>query len=158
GGLVHADGEQGGAVVGPYQAAVCLIEGKLGGVAAGQMLQIERVFLVALPIQTVGQPLVIRTDREVAQLQEAVPGFQVQVQKQLFGGGVGFQTAVCRTRAAVVAGIFSARLGTPVVQPGTPHRRQGQVGFADASAYLLEQLRAAVVMDRKSDVEGESLL
>ena len=88
----------------------------------------------------------VRTDREIAQLQKAILGQQVEVQQQLLVLGIGFQAAIGGARAAEVARVLGTGFGALVVQPGAPDRRQGQIGLADTAADLLEQLPPLIIV------------
>ncbi|MCY1506106.1 hypothetical protein D9M68_403440 [compost metagenome] len=141
-GVVEGGEEQRLAVVGPGHAAVAVVEGQGGDVAAGQVLDVQPVDLVAAGVQAVGQLAVVRADAEGAERQVAACGQGVGVEQQLLGALVHGQRIVRRARAAVVARVFVAGGGARVVQPGAPGRGQRQVGLADARLDLLEQLFA----------------
>ncbi|MNY18143.1 hypothetical protein D3C86_1515030 [compost metagenome] len=141
-GIVQLAEEQRAAVVGPGQAAVAVGEGQGGDFAAGQLLDVEGVDLVAFAIQAVGQAAMVGADAEGAEIQVAIAGQHVGVEQQLLAGRVDAQRAVGRTRAAVMARVLLASRGALVVQPRTPGGRQRQVGLADARADFLEQLLA----------------
>ena len=138
-GVVQFTVEQRLAVVGPGHAAVAIVEGQGGHVAAGEILDEQSVDLVAFAIEAVGELAVVLTDAERAQGEEAAFGQLVGVEQQLFGVLVNGERAIDRAWAAIVPGVFVASRGALVIQPRPPGRRQGEVGFADAALDFLEQ-------------------
>ena len=88
----------------------------------------------------------IRADGIVTQLQEIVPGQQVQVQQQLFSRLIYFQAVGSHSRAAVIPRVLVTRFGALVIQPGPPDSGKGQVGLADPAANLLKQRLTTIVV------------
>ncbi|MCY1286876.1 hypothetical protein D9M70_358550 [compost metagenome] len=145
-GVVQLAEEQGGAVVGPGHAAVAVLEGQGGYLAAGQFLDEQLVNLVAAGVQAVGQTRVVGADAEGADGEEAAGRQRVRVQQQLLGRRVRGEGTVRRPRAAVMARVLVAGSGALVVQPGAPGHRQRQIGFADAALDFLEQRLAQFLL------------
>ncbi|MNO69674.1 hypothetical protein D3C76_605320 [compost metagenome] len=141
-GVVELAEKQRAVVVGPGHAAVAVVEGQGAYFAAGEVLDVELVDLVAAGVQAVGEQRVVRADAEGTERQVAAVGQRIGIEQQLLGGVIHRQRAIRRARAAVVARVFVAGGGALVVQPRAPRRRQGQVGLADAPLDLLEQLLA----------------
>ncbi len=119
-GVVQFAVEQRLAVVGPGHAAVAIVEGQGGHVAAGEVLDEQPVDLVAFAVEAVSQLAVVLTDAERAQGEEAAAGQLVGVEQQLFGVIVNGERAIDRARAAIVPRVFVASRGALVVQPGPP--------------------------------------
>ncbi len=119
-GVVQLAVEQGLAVVGPGHAAVAVVEGQLGDLAAGQVLDVQPVDLVALAVEAVGELAVVLADAEGTQRKKAAAGQLVGVEQQLFGAFIDGQRTIQRARAAVVPRILVACGGALVVQPRPP--------------------------------------
>jgi len=101
-----------------------LSKGSSVTVAAGQVLDVQPVDLVALAVEAVGELAVVLADAEGTQRKKAAAGQLVGVEQQLFGAFIDGQRTIQGARAAVVPGILVACGGALVVQPRPP--RGGQ--------------------------------
>ncbi|MNF55065.1 hypothetical protein D3C84_365120 [compost metagenome] len=88
----------------------------------------------------------ILADAEAAEREKTAVRQGIGVEQQLFGALIDIERTVGRARATVVARVFVTGGGALIVQPGTPGRRQRQVGLADATLDLLKQRLAQLAL------------
>ena len=138
-GVIQFAKEQRLAVVGPGHAAIAILEGQVGDLAAAQLFDVELVDLFAVGVEAVGQALMVGADAESAHREKTASGQYVGVEQQLLLLFIDVQRVVRRTRAAVVPCVFVALGGARVIQKRAPGRGQRQIGFENAALDLLEQ-------------------
>ncbi|MCY1553044.1 hypothetical protein D9M68_894890 [compost metagenome] len=90
---------------------------------------------------------------EAAEREKTAVRQGIGVEQQLFGALIDIERTVGRARATVVARVFVTGGGALVVQPGSPGRRQRQVGLADATLDLLKQRLAQLALPGQFGVQ-----
>ena len=147
-GVVDGDVVDGVVVGGPGGACADADDLVVVQCAGAQVLEPQRVSLVALDVHRVGQDVAVEADGGGAEREEVVPfGLDVLVEQDLLAGDLGLLVELWRRpvlgiadRATALHAVLLALEASAVVPPVVTAGWHGQIGFLGARLYLVEDL------------------